>query len=283
MSLEVNPLSDVLGAEILGIDLQNEMNAGTVAEIMRIWRHYQVIVFRDQDLNEAQQLRFAEKFGEIWTMPSETFPFGLDEYIDDPKRVMLISNVRKDGIPIGQIPDGEMGLHSDNMYREVPAKATLLYGIDVPSKGGATRFANMYTAFEELPQYLKEVLDRRMATHGYTYGQFITESEQKTGNAGTCTFPAVITHPETQRRALYVAELMTIRLEDMKEEDSKTCLEEIYDHIDQPRFVYEHPWRKGDLVIWDNRCVQHGRTDFDPSERRLLRRITTKVDVPPAA
>jgi taurine dioxygenase len=177
---------------------------------------------------------------------------------------MLVSNIRENGKLIGSLPDGEMHFHSDFCYLEKPAKGTFLYAIEVPSRGGDTLFLNMYKAYETLPPALKARVEGRKAVNAYLY-----ESP---------TQPIVRIHPDTRHKALYVNRLMTWTVEDMDQAEGNALLHQLFDHIEQDQFIYAHHWRVGDLVLWDNRCTLHARTDFSNNERRLLRRHVVAGD-----
>ena len=194
---------------------------------------------------------------------------------------MLVSNIRENGKLIGSLPDGEMHFHSDQCYLEKPANGTFLYAIEVPSEGGDTLFLNMYKAYETLPSELKARLDGRKALNAYLY-----DSTTRAANGSKVDFsahphfvqPIVRTHPDTKRKALYVNRLMTFTVDGMDDEEGGTLLSKLFDHIEQEQFIYAHRWRVGDLVLWDNRCTLHARTDFSDRERRLLRRYTVLGD-----
>jgi taurine dioxygenase len=277
MPLVVKPLSPALGAEIAGVDLREDLSAETFAEILDTWHKHLVILFRNQSLSEDDQIRFAQRFGELQkrTRPPEAInEAGHTKY---PQLTMLVSNIRENGKLIGSLPDGEMHFHSDQCYLEKPATGTFLYAIEVPSEGGDTLFLNMYKAYEELPSELKAHVDGRKALNAYLY-----DSTTRAVNGSKVDFtahphfiqPIVRTHPDTKRKALYVNRLMTFTVDGMDEEEGSTLLNKLFDHIEQDRFIYAHRWRVGDLVLWDNRCTLHARTDFSDKERRLLRRYT---------
>jgi taurine dioxygenase len=281
MPLVVKPLSPALGAEIAGIDLREDLSAGTFAEILNTWHKHLVILFRNQSLSEDDQIRFAQRFGELQkrTRPPEAInESGHTKY---PQLTMLVSNIRENGKLIGSLPDGEMHFHSDQCYLEKPATGTFLYALEVPSEGGDTLFLNMYKAYEELPSELKARVDGRKALNAYLY-----DSTTRAVNGSKVDFtahphfiqPIVRTHPDTKRKALYVNRLMTFTVDGMDEGESGALLNKLFDHIEEDRFIYAHHWRVGDLVLWDNRCTLHARTDFSDKERRLLRRYTVLGD-----
>jgi taurine dioxygenase len=281
MSLVVNPFSSALGAEIIGLDLREELSAQAVADILHAWHQHLVLTFRDQSLSEDEQIRFARLFGDLQQRGRPPQARNEASKLKHPELTMLVSNIREDGKLIGSLPDGEMHFHSDFCYLEKPAKGTFLYAIEVPSQGGDTLFLNMYKAYEALPSGLKALVEGRKAINAYHY-----ESPTREVNAAQLDFstnphyaqPIVRTHPDTGRKALYVNRLMTWTVEGMSDAEGRTLLDKLFDHIEQEKFIYAHKWRVGDLVLWDNRCTLHARTDFSAGERRLLRRHVVAGD-----
>jgi taurine dioxygenase len=193
---------------------------------------------------------------------------------------MLISNIREDGKPIGALPDGEMQFHTDQCHQERPAMASMLYAIEVPSSGGNTLFSNCYLAYETLPSDIRRRIDGRKALNAYDYDNSATRRGQLAEGVPSYAHPVVRTHPATGRKALYVNRLMTVRIEGLPEAESEDLLELLFAHQERREFIYEHVWRPGDLLMWDNRCTLHARTDFSPAERRLMRRVTILGEKP---
>jgi taurine dioxygenase len=273
-AFSVRPLSPALGAEISGVDLRNPIDASLKQQFLDTWHAHLVILVRGQQLDEDEQVRFAETFGPPARVSSgRTFPG-----IKNPS-VMLVSNIRQDGKVIGALPDGEMHFHTDQCHQEKPAAATMLYAMEIPSKGGDTLFANAYAAYEALADDIKRRINGRRALNAYT-----TDVMTRTGSyddaKSSCWHPVVRTHPATGRKALYVNRLMTREIEGLPKDESEALLEMLFDHQEQPQFVYAHVWRPGDILMWDNRCSLHARTDFSADERRLLRRVTIMGEKP---
>ena len=274
-TIAATPLSTAIGAEIVGVDLRAPLDDARFEWILKAWHRHCVLLFRDQRLENEDQLRFAGRFGELSKIINK------NSTISGHPSVMLVSNIRQDGQLIGALPDGEMYFHSDQCYVEQPSKATTLYAVEIPRQGGNTLFANMYVAYETLPADVKRQIDRRKAVNVYDYannptvrGSTIRESVPHYAH------PIVRTHPDTERKALYVNRLMTDHIPDMPRGESDRLLKFLFDHQEQSRFVYEHIWRPGDLMLWDNRCALHARTDFDARERRLLRRVAILGEKP---
>jgi alpha-ketoglutarate-dependent taurine dioxygenase len=268
------PLSAALGAEIVGIDLRQQMDDRTFAQVLHTWHQNLVLLLRDQELSEQDEVRFAERFGPPAVIHTRQF-------VRNHPAVMLISNIREDGKSIGALPDGEMHFHTDQCHQERPAMASMLYAIEVPSVGGNTLFANCYMAYETLPAEIKRRIDDRKALNAYDYDSAATKRGTRLApGVPSYVHPVVRTHPATGRKALYVNRLMTVRIEGIPANESEELLQFLFDHQERPEFIYEHVWRVGDLVMWDNRCTLHARTDFSADERRLLRRVTILGEKP---
>ena len=280
LNLQVEKLSPHIGAEVKGIDLNQEHDTATMAELKRLWHEHIVLLFRNQKLDQAAQLRATEFFGEVGYLarPANEHPIG---YANLLPNVMLISNIRENGEPIGALPDGEMMFHHDMLHAEIPHKGTLLYSVEIPSHGGETLFASGHAAYDALPDDIREPLEGKWARHHYNYG-----SVQKGDDKGTVAFsdsehPIFRTHEETGRKAIYVNRLMTEEVIGMPKDESDRLLNALFDHMEKPEFVYEHTWRVGDLLLWDNRNSCHARRDFPNGERRLMLRTTIAGDTRP--
>jgi taurine dioxygenase len=275
-SIRARPLSPALGAEIFGVDLAQPLDDATFETIRDLWHEYCVLCIPAQTLGELDQVRFAERFGELAAT--------LHDYESGKGHpaIMYVTNEKKDGKYVGALPDGEMYFHSDMCYLERPSKATLLYAMDIPSVGGNTLFANMYKAYEALPEGTKQRLEGLKAVNTYDPGNSnyatMRTRTRSSPTARSYAQPIVCTHPATAGKALYVNRLMTESIVDMPPEESRALLESLFDHQEQPEFIYEHRWTPGELVIWDNRCTLHARTNFSAAELRKLRRVTVKGD-----
>jgi taurine dioxygenase len=275
-TIEIRPLSPAAGAEIVGIDLGRPIDAATAVAIRAAWHEHLVLVIRGQELGPEDQTHFCSLFGEIGgrSRAPEQRPEAKANYAGG--EVMFVSNLRVDGKPIGTLPDGEMLFHIDQCYTERPAMANTLYAIEIPSVGGDTMFANLYSAYETLAEDIKRRIDGRQALNFYQYDTLNRSQNVLTADTRQFVHPVVRTHPETGRKSLFVNRLMTDHIVGMDPEESRALLDLLFDHLEQPGFVYVHKWRPHDLVLWDNRCTAHARTDFDPAERRHLRRYTIR-------
>jgi taurine dioxygenase len=278
--LEIVPRTRHIGAELRGIDLRSKPGADTIREIYEAWLRHLVIVFPDQNLSQEDLVRVTGYFGALGELhrPQKYFPKGYSSLLPG---IMLISNIRQNGEPIGALPDGEMMFHHDMIHAEVPSKATLLYALEVPSKGGNTLFASGYAAYDALAPGMRSVLEGKKALHRYNYGSMQRDDNKGTEAYGQCIHPVFRTNEDTNRKAIYVNRLMTRSIIGMPSDESEELLHKVFDHSERREFVYEHEWSVGDLLLWDNRCSTHARTDFPSSERRLMLRTTVKGTVRP--
>ena len=282
IDIEVTPLAPACGAEIKGIDLSKPLSAHEVRAIRDAWNQHLVLVFRGQELSQDDQLRFASYFGDLGSRKKAPEALRsrnegtVQEANEHANKVLLVSNIKDaDGKPIGAFGEGEFWFHIDSGYSARPYKYTFLYALELPSRGGNTMFSNMYKAYEAVPAALKERLKGKKALHIHEYNR--AKQAISSGDiSGIPHFhhPVFVTHPETGRKTLFVDRLMTTRIEGMSEPESDAVLNQLYEIGERREFIFEHEWRLGDFLMWDNRCTIHARADFPKEERRLLRRCT---------
>jgi taurine dioxygenase len=279
-ALQFVPLTKHIGCEVRGVDLRQSLPPAAVSAIYRAWLDHAVLLFRNQDLSQEDLIRVTGYFGELAPLgrPANTLPKGFSRLLPN---IMMISNIRENGETIGALPDGEMMFHHDTIHRPEPHKATLLYSMEIPTYGGDTLFASGTAAYDTLDTAVKAKIEGRRAVNYYVYNSVVRNDKQAVDATSQATHPVVRTHDETKRKALYVNRLMTVKIEDMPEDESNALLNRLFDHSEKPEFVYTHVWRKGDLIVWDNRCSSHARTDFPSDQRRLLLRTTVKGTVKP--
>jgi taurine dioxygenase len=279
IDIEVTPLSSACGAQIKGVDLTKELSEPTVRAIKQAWAKHLVLVFRGQSIDQEQQLRFASYFGDLGNRRKapEQLRSRAEGIRQDNEKVLLVSNIKVDGQPIGAFGEGEFWFHIDSGYTPRPYKYTFLYALELPSTGGNTMFSNMYMAYEAVPPSLKEKLRGKRALHIHEYKR--AEKADASGDISNIPHhyhPVFITHPDTGRKTLFVDRLMTSRIEGVDARESDAILEQLYAIGERREFIYEHVWQLGDFLMWDNRCTIHARTDFPKDEPRLLRRCTVE-------
>ena len=269
--LVAEPVHPAVGARVTGIDLRDPIGEDVAQQIRDAFTEHSVLCFPEQEITNENQADFAALFGRADTA---------DRTKEDPdnkqskRGVMYVSNIREDGKPIGVLPDGEMHFHSDGAHRDKPYRATTLFAIEVPTVGGETKFAGMAAAYEALPEAQRGLLDTLEARHVFNYNKTTREEMRRDDDVSYAIHPLVKTHPDSGRKSLYVSRLMTCNIVGMDDEQSEDLLLSLFDHCESPDFVYAHHWEPGDLVIWDNRSVNHARNDFPADQRRLLRRYT---------
>lgn len=270
--VDYEPLSDALGVQVFNLNLANKMTIEQSLALNTLLAMYCVIYFSQQSLSEEEQVAFGENFGKLKQ--------NLRDYkATKNPAIMYVTNEIKDGELQGALPDGEMYFHADMCYLESPAKASILYGISIPSNGGNTLFANMNTAFETLPEKLKHAISDKKAINSYDPGKSNYASTRFKSNYVSETElsfaqPMVFKHPLTGRKALYVNRVMTKNVVGLSECESNALLEQLFRHQEQDQFIYSHHWTPGDVIMWDNRSTLHARTDFNAKELRKLRRVT---------
>ena len=270
----LEPLSDVTGVQVKGIDFTEPVDDIIAEELRDLFAHNSIVCVPGQRLSATDQIRFADIFGPVDSAFRVRSGYGGKEVLS--RGVMLVSNIRKNGKPIGSLPDGEMQFHSDGAHRDIPYAATSLYAIKVPSRGGQTLFANLAAAYDALDDIAKKRIEglRVRNIYGYddTFREQTTEEDETTSSAATHNL--VKKHPITGRKSLYLSRLMTRFIVDMDRNESDELLEMLFNHSEQKEFIYAHNWSVNDLLIWDNRCLNHARTDFPGEQERLLRRFT---------
>jgi taurine dioxygenase len=279
LDITVTPLSSACGAEIGGVDLTKPLSESTVQAIKQAWGQHLVLLFRGQRITQEQQLAFAAYFGELGTRkkPPEPLRSRAEGILQDNEKVLLVSNIIVDGLPIGAFGEGEFWFHIDSGYAARPYKYTFLHALELPTRGGHTLFSNMYQAYEAVPPALKERLRGRRALHIHEYNRAKQASHAgDIGGIPHAYHPVFITHPDTGRKSLFVDRLMTVRIEGMSDPENEAILNTLYDIGERREQIYEHVWQSGDFLIWDKRCTIHARTDFPKGERRLLRRCTVE-------
>jgi alpha-ketoglutarate-dependent taurine dioxygenase len=272
--MKVTPLSKALGAEITDLDLRKPLDDATVKAIRDAFDQHIFVVFREQELSEDDQLRAAGYFGKVHIRRRPVTTRDPGGAFDTP--FMLVTNIVENGKSIGVFGDGEMWFHHDTSYYPEPHRATLLYSMKLPSWGGNTCFSNMYKAYENIPRALRDRLEGRkiLQVHDYKRRERLDLDKIDLNAVRHHEQPIFITHPATGRKALYISRLMSARILGLSRDESETVLEKLFDISEDPAIVYEHEWKLGDLVIWDNWCSIHARKDFPRDEPRLMRRLT---------
>ena len=282
-ALDVIPTGAALGATVRGVDLRG-LDDAAFARVMQAWHDHSVLLFRDQTLSDQDLIGFSRRLGDLdWAPIQENgrrFVEGLPE-------IYIVSNVKVNGEPIGSLGDGEAVWHTDMSYLDLPPKASMLYSLEVPPSGGNTSFCTMYGIYEALPAHLKDRIAPLKIKHDGTYnsGGYVRQGVTPTDDPRTspgAVHPLVCTHPATDRRMLYLGRRRNAYLVGLEVAESEALLDELWSVVDRTEFAWEHVWRVGDLVLWDNRCTMHRRGAFDPNSRRIMHRTQVKGEQRPA-
>ena len=276
-SFTITPLTGHTGAEVVGLDFTQPLDAETRATLNEAFAEHHVLVMRDQHFEPEQFKTAAQVFGELQQHDKK------EHHVPGHPDVYYVSN---DEIVNGRrIIPGET-FHTDHSNHPRPPKATMLYAVELPSKGGDTQYVNMHDAYDDLPPDTKARLDGLKAVHVYLskysprpLGSITADSLRDVPPPGV--HPVVRTHPDNGRRALFLNPVRIESIVGMEDEDALKLVDELMRHATQKKYEYRHQWHYGDWVIWDNRSVMHqANPDYDMKERRCLYRLLLKGDIP---
>jgi taurine dioxygenase len=283
-AITVTPLSKTLGARIEGVDVSAPLDAATFAAIYRAYLDWHVIAIPGQALTPEQVVAFSRRFGPVEPHVKTAF------HHPETPLVLVLSNRIIDGKPLGA-RDGGTFWHSDVSYRAKPARATMLYAVEVPQEHGDTLFANMTQAHEEMAPDLKRRLEGLQAVHDYSKADEIsaargarraplTAAEKKA--VPPVAHPLVRTHPETGRKAIYATPAYGRRILEVSDDESEALMETLFDHCLRDRYRLRYRWRVGDVVVWDNAAVMHSATALDepPVGHRTIWRTIISGEAP---
>jgi taurine dioxygenase len=283
--LTIKKLTPAVGAEISNVDLSHLSDA-EFSQIEQAWNRHSALLFRDQNLTDDDLLAFSRRFGELDPPPIQEHgrqsPEGYPE-------VYVVSNVLDDkGAPIGALGAGEAVWHTDMSYLALPPDASMLYALEIPPSGGDTWVLGMQAAWAALPGALKARLRERRIKHDGTYNsggylrKGVTPSDDPHQAPGAW-HPAVLRHPVTGAPSLYLGRRRNSYVEGLAPAESEALLDALWAHIEHPEFRYQHRWRVGDLLLWDNRSTMHRRDPFDEKTRRVMHRTQIKGKAAPSA
>ena len=270
MTATIEPFENGFGAEIAGIDLSRPVSDEDRDTVYAAFLEHHLIVIRGQSLSAGQVVTAARIFGD----ELEPHLFKHFHHPDTPL-IMVLSNRVENGKPKGMADAGSFW-HTDVSYKPNPAKATMLYAVEVPDDGGDTLFCNLTAAYEALPEAMKTRLDGLKAVHNYAYRPRDVFTSGKVTPPPDCLQPLIRTHPETGRKAIYISPFYMVRIEGLADDDSEALKKEIYDHCLQDCFRMQYKWRTGDIAAWDNAALMHSATtkELDPAKHRTLWRAT---------
>jgi taurine dioxygenase len=272
--LTITRTASEVGAIAEGVDVR-AMSDADFDRLYNAWLAANVLVVRGQDLRLQEFVAYSRRFGHIDPHPSKS-----TRHPDCPEVTLLgVNKFEADGkLNMAIYKRGASGYHTDGAYDDVPFKATQLYALAIPSRGGDTHFASMYAAYEALPASLKQRIDGRVGA--YVYGgrrRAVELLSAEDRDKKPALHPLVRTHAETGRRALYFDPGKILRVEGLPAAESDAIIDELAGYMVRPQAEYRHQWKKGDIVIWDNRCSYHKAAgDYPPDEDRIHWRVSIK-------
>ncbi len=281
MALSIKPLSDALGAEVTGVDARSGIADGDLERLSDAFQEYHLLCFRSAPLSAPEFARIARYFGE------PQLQLLRDQRTGEAPEVSILESTYRtpESKPDDLTKVRLSGWHTDDSYFEVPAKATMLQGLAIPSSGGQTRFANTRRAYEELPETLRKRIDGLAAVHAYDTRRAAARAKTLNGEelkeTKDVVHPLVRTHEDSGKRAIYFNPNRTDHIVDMDQGESDALLDELYGWITKPEYQYHHAWTVGDILLWDNRCLVHSvNVDFPVGEERRHQRILLKGSRP---
>jgi taurine dioxygenase len=274
----------------VGLDLSRDVGDATFREIERVFEERPVVFFRGQRLTPQQQVRFSRRFGEV------EVPTNRQYSLPRQPEIYVVSNIVENGRHIGNADAGRVW-HTDSSYMPVPSRGSLLYALEVPHDAhgralGDTLFASMTAAYDALPPSMQQRLQGLRAVHNYMrlYERRRAAIAARGGRreplaapVPDVVHPVIRAHPATGRRCVFVNAAFVTRILGLDRRDGDELRDCLIEHSTQPRFVYRHRWRPGDLLIWDNCATQHRAVnDYALPQRRRMHRTTVKGVATPA-
>jgi taurine dioxygenase len=277
MGYTIARLTDHTGAEVRGLDLAQPLDRDTSDALNRAFAQHHVLVVRDQDLTPAQFIAAAQVFGELQPHDKKEI------HVPGFPQMYFVSNEQT--VPGKRYISGE-SFHTDHSNHPAPPKATTLFAVSLPSRGGDTQYVNMHQAWDELPEATKRRIDGLKAVHVYQSKYSPRELRPLSADSAKALpppgiHPLVRTHPENGRKALFLNPVRIEGIVGLPDDAALDLVAELMAHATQPKYEYRHQWHYGDMVIWDNRSVMHkANPDYDMRERRYLYRLMLKGEVP---
>jgi taurine dioxygenase len=283
--VEVVPFHGALGAEVRGVNLRN-LDARTFQILHRAYLDHLVVLVRNQELADDHLVKMAAAFGTI-EMPPRVDERAEGHHFEGLPEITVVSNVKVNGAPIGELGDGEVSWHSDFSFREIIAGMRVLYAVELPpaGQGANTEFANTYAAWDTLPDRLRERVVGVTIKHDTAYD---TNLNLRRGGEAVADLrlgkgpnhPIVSCHPDTGCNALFLGRRFRHYVNGCSLAESEALLDKLWAHETQPAFCIAHEWRLGDVLLWDNRCTIHRRGAFNPAGRRVLHAAQVKGHKP---
>ena len=277
---QVRPLSPSLGAELTGIDLSRGVDANTFDAVYEAFLRHQVLLFGAQDLPPGRQVEFARRFGEVQVHVMNQY------HVDGYPELYRLSNLDANGNPNGRYPDkGTLVWHTDGSWQRVTGQATIIYAEVVAGEGGETHFCDMYGAYERLRADWKKRIANLRAVHNLDFSRTRRHGEEPMTEAQRTAVPpvdhpVVRTHPDTGRKCLFLGDHAEY-IVGMGYDEGRALIEELNALAIHADLTYGHKWTPGEMLVWDNRCVLHRATGYDPAtQKRVIRRCTVLGESP---
>ena len=270
-----------LAAEIKNIDLSEDLNKDQIAFIQKAWDENLVLIFKNQELNDPQLIKFSKYFGNL-DLPAPN-PYGINFSPDHPE-INVISNVKEKGKPIGILGDGEATWHADMTYNEIPPKGAILYSLEVPKDQGDTHFSNMIEAYEDMPGSLIEKIKDKLLIHDASHnsaGQLRKGFEENIDPSLTpgAKHPIIFKDPSTQKKSLFLGRRPHAYIVGMTIDESDKLLNELWAHATQKKYTFTHRWQNNEVLMWKNLFVLHKRDSFNSNTRRVMHRTQISGDL----
>ncbi|HEX5097414.1 MAG TPA: TauD/TfdA family dioxygenase [Acidimicrobiia bacterium] len=269
MTIDVQPLTPTIGAEVYGIDLGHLCDTGTLAELQKAWLDYKVLFFREQHITTDQHIAFCRQFGDL-----EVHPF-VPPKPGYPEVMVLIANDKRKG--------SENAWHSDVTWRQEPSLGSMLRAVEIPPIGGDTLFADMEAAYGNLPESIKEQLDGRTAIHDFARVFGVVDEAKRAElreKYPPAEHPVIRTHPVSGRKSIYVNDGFTSHIVGMDPDESTKLLRLLYRQAAVPEYQCRLRWAPDTFALWDNRSAQHyAVSDYFP-QTRVMERVTIVGDRP---
>ena len=265
---KITPLSDLMGAEISGVDLRQKTDKITRGKLINAVKKYLVVCIKNQDLNPVELADVSRIFGN----PKKYFV--QHETVDNIPEVIVVSNRTSDNKPRVYASHW----HTDDSYREKPATLTFIYPDTLPKNGGGTDFINCYSVFQNLPENLKNKISNLSAIHKWQSRRNVSKvaklSKEQEEQTPEVEHPLIRTHPISGEKSLYINPNRIDHIAGFDDFESDKLLDELYEFSFQSKFQYSHSYQEGDLVIWDNRCTMHkANSDYDLNQLRVMHRV----------
>lgn len=274
----IQPLAAPLGAEVIGLDARLDPSAQQILELKQALRDHHILIFRQQQLDDAQYLRFTSWFGSVF-QPHPDFAVLSSGTDGKAPEIVKVANTED-----GELSNFALPAHVDHQWTPTPSAGSLLYAQEVPDQGGETTWTNLALAYEALDEDTRREIDGlklinynpfvRIKAGGYGGGSFIPYRTPDIEPIQGTEHPLVRIHPESGKRLLYLSVNTEVEIPGYDPQQGAALIARLREHLQNPRFAYTHKWEVGDIVYWDNQATLHARNAFPADQKRRLKRIS---------